>query len=89
MEDVTIAHAKQHLEDLIERAMRGEDVHIADEKLGTVQLAPVACTVAKTMVYSPRIFGQWRDRLPEIPDDRLFAPLTNDELEFFTGDRLE
>ena len=89
MEDVTLAHAKEHLEDLIERATRGEDVRIADPKLGTVRLAPVAGTIAVAAGTRPRIFGQWKDRLPEIPDDRLFAPLTNDELEFFTGDRLE
>ncbi len=86
METVTISEAKEHLEDLIERAARGEVVRIVDVDLGTVQLAPVAGTGSKT---HSRIFGQWKDRLPEIPDDRLFAPLTNDELDFFSSDRPE
>lgn len=32
MDDVTLAYAKEHLEELIERARRGEDVRITDGK---------------------------------------------------------
>lgn len=39
MDDATIDYAKQHLEELIERALNGEDVRISDPRLGTVQLA--------------------------------------------------
>jgi hypothetical protein len=41
MEDVTLAHAKEHLEELIERAARVEEVRISDPKVGTVKLTPV------------------------------------------------
>ena len=42
MEDVTVAEAKEKLEDLISRAASGEDVRITDARLGTVRLLPVA-----------------------------------------------
>lgn len=38
MEDVTLSHAKQHLEELIARAARGEEITISDPVLGTVIL---------------------------------------------------
>lgn len=38
MEDVSVAHAKEHLEELIARAARGEDVRIVDPKIGEVRL---------------------------------------------------
>ena len=41
MEDISLAHAKDHLEELIERAAKGEDIRISDARLGTVRLAPV------------------------------------------------
>ena len=42
MEDVDLRHAKEHLEELIERARRGEDVRIADAGRGTVRLVTVS-----------------------------------------------
>jgi len=41
MEDVSLTHAKDNLEELIERAARGEDIRITDAKLGTVRLTLV------------------------------------------------
>ena len=41
MEDVSVAHAKEHLEELVARAARGEDVSIVDPKVGKVKLTPV------------------------------------------------
>ncbi len=38
MEDVPLTHAKEHFEELIARASRGEDVWITDPRLGTVKL---------------------------------------------------
>ena len=38
MEDVTLAHAKEHLEELIERVARGEDERIAVPAIGSVKL---------------------------------------------------
>ena len=41
MEDVSLTHAKDHLEELIERASKGEDIRISDARVGTVRLTPV------------------------------------------------
>ena len=41
MDTVTIKDAKEHLEELLEKAARGEDVRISDVKHGTVRLTPV------------------------------------------------
>jgi len=41
MEDVSLTHAKEHLEKLVERAAKGEDIRISDVRLGTVRLMPV------------------------------------------------
>ena len=38
METVSVSDAKEHLEDLIARAARGEDVRIADPRHGTARL---------------------------------------------------
>ena len=42
MEDVTLAHAKEHLEELVERAARGEVVRIVDPVNGVATLGPAA-----------------------------------------------
>lgn len=86
MEDVSLAHARDHLEELMERASKGEDVRITDPRLGTMRLQPVAGSTQATLPYPPRIFGQWR-HLPEIPDDRLFAPLSEHELKWLSGEQ--
>ena len=41
MDNVTLAEAKEHLEELMERAANGEDVRISDPKVGTVRLSAV------------------------------------------------
>ena len=41
MDDISIKDAKEQLEELIERAARGEDVRIKDARIGTVRLVPV------------------------------------------------
>ena len=41
MEDVELRHAKEHLEELVRRAARGEDVRITDPELGPVRLTLV------------------------------------------------
>jgi antitoxin (DNA-binding transcriptional repressor) of toxin-antitoxin stability system len=38
MDTVDLAHAKEHLEDLIARAAKGEVVYIRDPVLGTVKV---------------------------------------------------
>ena len=39
MEDVSLMHAKDHLEELIERAAKGEEIRIRDPKFGIVEAA--------------------------------------------------
>src|SRR5947209_1082007 len=41
MEDVSLTRAKDSLEELIERAARGDDIRITDARLGTVRLTLV------------------------------------------------
>lgn len=38
MDTFTLDHAKEHLEVLVERARRGEDVRILDPRLGAMRL---------------------------------------------------
>ncbi len=86
MEDVTLTHAKEHLEELIARAARGEDVRISDPKLGTVRLQPVAQPPdAIEPPFPPRIPGQWTGRF-NVPE-RLFEPLTEEELAWLSGEQ--
>lgn len=95
MEDVDIAHAKDHLEDLIERARRGEDVRIADPKGGSVRLTPVrepdvtAPRVTDTMppfvpLKEPRKLGHLKGKM-KVPE-RLMEPMSKEELKDWYGD---
>jgi antitoxin (DNA-binding transcriptional repressor) of toxin-antitoxin stability system len=97
MEDVDVRHAKEHLEELIERARRGEDVRISDAKLGTVRLTPVARVpdllaprVLDSMepfvpLKEPRKLGRLEGIIPPPPDD-FFDPLSEEELKLWYGD---
>ena len=84
MQDVSVAHAKDHLEELIARAARGEDVCIRDQTLGRMRLAPADAATSGADLYPPRVLGQW-EGIVDIPVDRLFAPLTEDELAWLSG----
>jgi antitoxin (DNA-binding transcriptional repressor) of toxin-antitoxin stability system len=80
MEDVSLAHAKDHLEELIARASRGEDVRISDPELGTVRLLPVTDVQAARPVRRPgRLKGKFT-----VPA-RLFEPMTEEELKLWYG----
>lgn len=82
MEDVSLAHAKDHLEELIARASRGEDVRISDPELGTVRLLPVTDVENQRPARRP---GRWKGKLT-VPE-RLFEPLTDEELAWLSGER--
>lgn len=85
MEDVSLAHAKDHLEELIARASRGEDVRISDPELGTVRLLPVADV--KAAVEEPRPVrrpGRLKGKFT-VPA-RLFEPMSEEELKLWYGD---
>ena len=97
MEDVDLRHAKEHLEELIERARRGEDVRISDEKGGAVKLTPVSSVpdltaprVLDTMppfvpLKAPRVPGRLAGKIPPPPDD-FFDPLSEEEMKDWYGD---
>lgn len=86
MQDVSLAHAKDHLEELIARASRGEDVRISDPELGTVRLLPVAdADTSLENQRPPRRPGRWKGRF--VVPERLFEPLTEEELAWLSGER--
>jgi antitoxin (DNA-binding transcriptional repressor) of toxin-antitoxin stability system len=84
MEDVSVTHAKDHLEELIVRASKGEEIRISDPKLGTVRLEPLpADTVSAER--PQRRAGRWKGQFT-VPK-RLFEPLTEEELAWLSGER--
>jgi antitoxin (DNA-binding transcriptional repressor) of toxin-antitoxin stability system len=81
MEDVSIAHAKEHLEELVARAARGEDVSIVDPKVGKVKLTLAANGAARAR--KPRRLGLLEGKM-EVPA-RLLEPMTAEELADWYG----
>ena len=84
MEDVDLRHAKEHLEELIVRAARGEEITIAHPTLGAVRLQPVGGG-PKAAELPPRVPGLMKG-LAEISDMDLLAPLTEEELRWLSGE---
>ena len=84
MEDVDLRHAKEHLEELLERAARGEDVRITDSRLGPFRLTAVASAMEGSG-RPKRVPGRWKDRLPQ-PPPGFFDPMTDEELKDWYGD---
>ena len=89
MEDVSIAEAKEQLEDLVQRAARGEEVRITDPKLGSLRLVRVE--QGYTMIREPfvplaqdRVLGQLAGKMT-VPA-RLMEPMSEDELRDWYGD---
>lgn len=94
MEDVSLAHAKDHLEELIQRAAKGEDIRISDTKLGTVRLTPIRADhlVSRVTELMEPFVPLIRDRVPgrlkgkmKVPA-RLMEPMTGEELRDWYGD---
>jgi antitoxin (DNA-binding transcriptional repressor) of toxin-antitoxin stability system len=81
MEDVSIAHAKEHLEELLARAARGEDVSIVDPKVGKVRLTPAGNGAARHP--KPRRLGLLEGKM-KVPA-RLLEPITPEELADWYG----
>ena len=81
MEDVTLAHAKEHLEELFERAANGEDVLIRDPKLGTMKLQPVRLVGP----YATRISGLMKGKA-RLTLEQALQPLTDDDLAWLSGE---
>lgn len=76
MEDVSVAHAKEHLEELVARAARGEDVGIVDPKVGKVKLTLAGNGASRPR--KPRRLGLLEGRIT--PPARLLEPMTRRSL---------
>jgi antitoxin (DNA-binding transcriptional repressor) of toxin-antitoxin stability system len=91
MDDISLARAKETLEELVARVQRGEDVRISDPKLGRVRIVSdiPAARVTDTM---PPFVPLAQDRIPgslkgkmKVPA-RLMEPMSEDELRDWYGD---
>ncbi len=82
MEDVSVAHAKEHLEELVARAARGEEISIVDPKVGKVKLTLTGTTV--TRARKPRQLGLLEGKM-KVPA-RLLEPITDEEFADWYGD---
>ena len=78
MDTVDLTHAKDHLAELLERAVRGEDVRISDAAIGTVRLTVVGGTAGDGRARKPVRLGLMQGKMT-VPDD-LLAPMSEDEL---------
>ena len=90
MDTVSLKDAKEHLEELLEKAARGEDVRIRDTKHGTMRLTPVR----EPDVTAPRVTDTMEPFVPSVGERppgrlkgkmqvpaRLMEPMTDDELK--------
>jgi antitoxin (DNA-binding transcriptional repressor) of toxin-antitoxin stability system len=78
MEQVTLAEAKEHLDDLLQRAARGADVRIADPSFGTVKLQPV--TAAPADAPKPKRVPRSLKGILTEPPEGFFDLMTEEEL---------
>ena len=79
MTDIPLTYAKDHLEDLIERARRGEVVTIEAGDGSTYRVVPEKLTGRPK-----RVPGQWKG-LIQVPS-RVVEPLTEDERRWLSGE---
>ena len=89
MEIVSLAEASEHLEDLAQRAMGGEDVRIIHPKLGTFQLVPVqqglpAGQEPFVPLKADRVPGRLSGKMT-VPK-RLLEPMSDQELQDWYGE---
>ena len=86
---------KEQLEELLEKAARGEDVRISDARHGTVRLTPIR----EPDVTAPRVTDTMEPFLPSTGERplgrlkgkmlvpaRLMEPMSDDELKGWYGD---
>ncbi len=85
MDTVTLAYAKEHLEELVARAAAGEDVRITGAAVGTVRLNREVAVMPNEPPFPPRNPGLWRGKI-SIPDEMMFEPLSEQELAWLSGE---
>ncbi len=83
MDSFTIPEAKERLEELIQRAKRGEDVRISDPVIGTIRLEAVGGAPAEPPP-APRRLGHLAGKMT-VPA-RLMEPMDEQELRDWYGD---
>lgn len=83
MDSVPLAHAKERLKELIERATRGEDVRIGDLRGHSVRLVPLDRDEQRA---SRVVLGQWK-HISEISLDRMLEPLSLEKLDWLSGEQ--
>ena len=83
MEDVTLSHAKEHLEELFARAARGEEITISDPAIGSVCLKAKDTGTPKQP--GKRQLGRLTGVVPP-PPEGFFDPMTEKELKDWYGD---
>jgi antitoxin (DNA-binding transcriptional repressor) of toxin-antitoxin stability system len=81
MEDVSVAHAKEHLEELVARAARGDEVSIVDPKIGRITLTRAGNGVQRPR--KPRRLGLLEGKMKA--PARLLEPMTQEELADWYG----
>jgi antitoxin (DNA-binding transcriptional repressor) of toxin-antitoxin stability system len=88
MEPVDVTYAKEHLEQLLDRAAKGEDVLIVHPQAGSFRLAPQHGHAGRTISFPKRQIGLY-SQMAEISEERLLAPLSEDELAWLSGEQSE
>jgi antitoxin (DNA-binding transcriptional repressor) of toxin-antitoxin stability system len=79
MDDIPLTFARDHLEDLIARAQRGEVVRVVHPTLGSVRVIADPPALRRK-----RVPGLWKD-LIQVPA-RLMEPLSDDEMRWLSGE---
>ncbi len=83
MDTFTLDQAKEHLEELLARAAKGEDVRITDAAGVVARLVSEHAAPRRSRV----IFGQWK-HLDEISRERLLEPLGEDDVSWLSGEQI-
>jgi prevent-host-death family protein len=77
----TIHQAKTNLSKLIARAEAGEEVVITRGDTPVARLTPF-----ETKTPLKRRFGMLKGKIPDLPDEFFFDPLSEDELRLWEGE---
>jgi antitoxin (DNA-binding transcriptional repressor) of toxin-antitoxin stability system len=80
MTTVAIEKAQKDLPDLIQRALKGEEILITSEDQAFVRLLPMGFDEATAL---QRGYGSWAGKFKV--EDRFFEPLSDEECGYDTG----
>jgi prevent-host-death family protein len=75
---INVADAKAHFSDLLDRAARGEEIVIARAGKPVARIVPLADP-------PKRPFGLMKGRWPDVPDEVLLAPMSEEDLRWAEG----